>query len=138
MKRNFLLKLLTSIFCLIIIFPKKILSDFEYLMPDLAEVKRRCKNYGLQNRVKLFSQCKPYSNSTYNETCCYITGKHANGTYYDGCTSTNTFLFANKTITYTSSGISGTLICTDDYNYNKYINISFFSLFLLMIFLMIF
>jgi hypothetical protein len=71
MKRDFLLKLLTSLFSLIIIFPKKILSDFEYLMPDLAEVKRRCKNYGLQNRVKLFSQCKPYSNSTYNETCTY-------------------------------------------------------------------
>ena len=135
MKRIFLFKIFSSFFLVVIIFPKLILSDFDYLGPALAEVKRKCKNYGQENRVRQFSDCKNLSNSTFNETCCYLAGYHANGTYYQGCTSVNEILFGNKTITYTSSGISGSLVCTDNYTYNKYINISFFHLMLFLILL---
>ena len=113
----------------------KIIGD-EFLDYNLiTQVANRCKEFGEQNRVKQFSECEPYSNNATSQICCYLTGVNADKSHYEGCIAVNSVLFGNKSISYSSSTISGTLICTKDYTSNNYIKISIFHLFLFGLFI---
>ena len=108
----------------------------QYLDEITVNVSNICKAYGENNRVKQFSDCSPLSNITNLQICCYLTGVNADKSHYEGCIAVNYTLFFNKSISYTSSGISGSLICTNDYTSNNYINISIFNLTLFILFLL--
>ncbi len=135
MKRKVLYFNIIKLFCLFISLYHETLEDFEYLTDITTYVSEQCKSYGENNRVRQFSDCHTKSNLTNMQVCCYLTGVNADKSQYIGCIAVNSTLFMNKSIEYTSTGISGSLICTDDYSFMNYINISYFSLFLFIIFL---
>ena len=84
--------------------------------------------------VKQFSDCDTESNYDNQQVCCYIYGTNLDGTLYRGCMVMNTTLFLNKTFSYTSSSISGTVVCTKDFNFSFYYkNPLIFYLFLFII-----
>ena len=86
--------------------------------------------------VKQFSDCDTESNYDNQQVCCYIYGTNLDGTLYRGCMVMNTTLFLNKTFSYTSSSISGTVVCTKDFNFSYYYkNPLIFYLFLFIILL---
>ena len=138
MNENFKSKLLISTFLILIISSiiKKSNSQNSNNSSIIQEIVNNCKEYKNSNRIKSFSDCKIYSNEAYGQICCYLTGVNSDNSHYDGCISVNSNLFANKSISYSSRKISGTLICTDNYNYNKNINISFLSLIMLFLIFM--
>ena len=92
---------------------------FTYLSNVTLEVMENCKLKG-ENGVKQFSDCEPASNYTNNQVCCYIYGNNLDGTNYRGCIAMSVKMFANKTLSYESETISGTLICDKNYNYGNY------------------
>ena len=121
---------------ILLIYPKIVYSQSEYGDLLTTEVANKCKEIGENNRVKEFSDCDKGSNLANKQICCYYFGVNADKTHTEGCIAVNSTLFLNKSITYSSSGISGSLICTDNYTFSNYINISLFNLFLLIIFLL--
>ena len=121
---------------ILIIHPKIVYSQMEFGDPLTIEVSNKCKEIGEKNRVKGFSDCDQGSNLDNYQICCYYYGVNADKTHTEGCIAVNSTLFLNKSISYSSSGISGSLICTDNYTFSNYINISLFNLFLLIIFLL--
>ena len=90
-------------------------------------VEEDCKNVRFPKR---FTQCNQKSNLDNMQICCYLTGVNADKTPYDGCIAVNSTLFANKTIEFESSGLSGRLICTENYSFMNYIYISIFNIFI--------
>ena len=129
------LKLITFMFSILIIFPIIICQNFSFTSDVTSQVANNCRDSVQEKKVKQFSDCNSYSNLSNFQVCCYITGVNADKTHYDGCIAVNSTLFLNKTITYSSSGISGSLICTDDYTSHNYINISInMILFMLILF----
>ena len=118
---------------LLIIYPKLIYSQSSYTDNLTAQIASNCKKISDENRVKEFSDCNKGSNLENMQICCYYYGVNADKSHTEGCIAVNSTLFSNKSITYSSSGISGSLICTDNYTFSNYINISLFNLFLLII-----
>ena len=118
---------------LLLIFLNEITADFEYQDDITTKVVNECKEYGENNRVRQYSDCHQKSNLTNLQVCCYLTGVNADKSQYTGCIAVNSTLFLNKSIQYTSSGISGSLICTDNYTSMNFINISYLNLFLIII-----
>ena len=129
MKRKILNITIIKLICLFIFL-------FQQTLEDITEnVTEECRLYGENNRVRQFSDCHTKSNLTNLQVCCYLTGVNADKSQYIGCIAVNSTLFMNKSIEYSSTGISGSLICTDNYSSMSYINISYFNLFLFIIFL---
>ena len=135
MKRKILYLNIIKLFCLFISLYQETLEDFEYYTDITNYVQEQCKSYGENNRVRQFSDCHTKSNLTNMQVCCYLTGVNADKSQYIGCIAVNSTLFMNKSIEYSSTGISGSLICTDEYSFMSYINISYFNLFLFIIIL---
>ncbi len=134
MKYNKLnLIIIRFIFFVIFLLSQTIKSDFTYLDELTGKIAKNCKEYGESNRIKQFSDCYPASNLSHNQVCCYVTGVNADKTHYDGCVAVNSTLFLNKSIEYSSTGISGKLICTEYYDYLHFINISFYNLLLIVL-----
>ena len=137
MKRKILYFNIIKLFCLFISLYQETLEDNENNITDItAYVSEQCKIYGENNRVRQFSDCNTKSNLTNLQVCCYLTGINADKSQYIGCIAVNSTLFMNKSIEYSSTGISGSLICTDDYSFMSYINISYLNLFLFIIFIL--
>ena len=126
------MKIYLYLFSILIIFPIIKCQNLSYSEDVTTRVATICKDSVQGKRVKQFSDCDIYSNRTNLQVCCYITGVNADKSHYDGCIAVNSTLFENKTITYSSSGISGSLICTNDYISHNYINISIFNIILYM------
>ena len=137
MKRKILYLNIIKLFCLFISLYQETLEDFEYYTDITNYVQEQCKSYGENNRVRQFSDCHTKSNLTNMQVCCYLTGVNADKSQYIGCIAVNSTLFMNKSIEYSSTGISGSLICTDEYSFMSYINISYFYLFLFITFLLL-
>ena len=135
MKRKILYLNIIKLFCLFFSLYQETLEDFEYYTDITNYVQEQCKSYGENNRVRQFSDCHTKSNLTNMQVCCYLTGVNADKSQYIGCIAVNSTLFMNKSIEYSSTGISGSLICTDEYSFMSYINISYFNLFLFIIIL---
>ena len=125
---------LISLFIFLFIFQKIICEDN---IRNLEDISNTCKEYGENNRVKQFADCNNINGKDNNQICCYLSGVNAHKTHYEGCIAVNYDLFNNKTVTYSSTGISGSLICSDDYTSHNYINVSFFNLILFIISLLI-
>ena len=79
----------------------------------------KCKAKG-ENGVKQFSDCETESNYDNQQICCLIYGTNSDGTSYRGCIAMNSTMFYNKSVSYKSSTISGTVICTDYFNLSEY------------------
>ena len=94
----------------------------------------KCKAKG-ENGVKQFSDCETESNYDNQQICCLIYGTNSDGTSYRGCIAMNSTMFYNKSVSYKSSTISGTVICTDYFNlsdYYKYPLIFYLFLFIIL------
>ena len=127
-------KLLITLFSLLIICGKITISNAQNSDSSIVEqIAANCKAHRGTNKVKSFADCKKYSDEKNNQICCYLTGLNSDNTHSDECISVNSNLFANKSISFSSQSIYGTLICTDDYTYNTYINISFLSLLIIIL-----
>ena len=126
------MKIYLNVFAILIIFQIIKCQNFSYWEDVTTKVATLCKDSVQGKRVKQFSDCNIYSNLSNFQICCYITGVNADKSHYDGCIAVNSTLFENKTITYSSSGISGSLICTNDYTSHNYINVSIFNIILYM------
>ena len=137
MKRKILYLNIIKLFYLFISLYQETLEDFDYVDDITNYVKEQCKIYGENNRVRQFSDCHTKSNLTNLQVCCFLTGVNADKSQYVGCIAVNSTLFMNKSIEYSSTGISGSLICTDNYSFMSYINISYFYLFLFITFLLL-
>ena len=85
-----------------------------------------CKSKG-ETGVKGFSDCNQVSNYTNDQVCCFIYGTNADGSSYRGCVAMNMTMFGNKTFSYDSETISGTLICDINYNFSNYPMLSKFD-----------
>ena len=85
-----------------------------------------CKSKG-DSGVRQFSECDQESNYTNGQICCFAYGTNADGTSFRGCISMNLTMFQNRTLTYNSDTISGTVVCDKNYNYDNYLKYSFFS-----------
>ena len=134
MKRNNLNKrIIRLIFFVIFLLSQIIKSEISLMNGLSSEIAKKCKELGEKNRVKQFTDCNPASNLSNSQVCCYVTGLNADKTSYDGCIAVNSTLFLNKSIEYSSTGMSGKLICTEYYNYIHFINISFYKLLLIVI-----
>ena len=83
---------------------------------------QQCNSAGDRNRN--FEDCDKYSDYKNNLICCFLTGTNADSSRYTGCISLFANIFQNKTIKYPSSGISGTLVCSKDYNSLQFIKFS--------------
>ena len=106
---------------------------FFYLSNITKKVRENCRLRGEQ-RVRHFSDCDLESNYTNNQICCMISGINANGTLYNGCIAMDANIFGNKTLTYESDKITGTVICDKNYNSGNYFNnIFIFSIYVLLL-----
>ena len=90
----------------------------------------KCREKGERGRPRKYEDCK--SESDQNNTCCFITGTY-NGENYKGCIAMDAEIFANRSVKYNFKSISATLICLDNYNFDKFINNSFLFYFYLFI-----
>ena len=95
----------------------------------------KCKERGEKNHARKFEDCKSESNQ--NNTCCFITGTYY-GEKYEGCIAMDAEIFANRSVKYNFNSISATLICQDNYNFEKFINNRFFLYFYLFILILLF
>jgi hypothetical protein len=103
----------------------KILLIFNLLI-NINTQTSTCNN--IQN-PKSYGECSPYDSPKDSTLCCWIRGVYGgnNGT---ACLSVDT-LFANRSISYTVNGQTGTMICGNQISHSSYINISVFVLILL-------
>jgi len=80
-----------------------------------------------------YKECSIYNNVTKGTICCYVKGSN------DGNCLEVDAIFENKTLTYKSKKISGSLICSTEYSKSHYLiiktNIIFFIIILIFIFL---
>ena len=94
---------------------------FFYLSNITKQVRENCRLKG-ERGVRSFSDCDLESNYTNNQICCMISGINANETDYNGCIAMDANIFGNKTLTYESDKITGTVICDKNYNSGNYFN----------------
>ena len=116
------MKILISLILFIFTFLRAIYCQFEpfgYLPNVTLEVMANCKSKG-ETGVKGFSDCNQVSNYTNDQVCCFIYGTNADGSSYRGCVAMNMTMFGNKTFSYDSETISGTMICDINYNFSNY------------------
>ena len=102
-------------------------NPFTYLSAVTQQVMANCKSKG-DSGVRQFSECDQESNYTNGQICCLAYGTNADGTSFRGCISMNLTMFQNRTLTYNSDTISGTVVCDKNYNYDNYLKYSFFFL----------
>ncbi len=133
MIKNILRLLLSIIFLFSLKIKSQPVEGYDIYQDPITVGAAKCKEYGEKNRIKQFSDCEPMSNENISQICCYITGVNADKSHYDGCIGVNSTLFANKSIEFSSSGISGKLICTNNYESMNFINISFYNLLLIIV-----
>ena len=130
------MKKIISLILFIFSFLETINCQFEvfgYLSSITLQVMSNCKSRG-ETGVKQFSDCNQASNYTNDQICCYIYGINADGTSYRGCIAMNMTMFGNKTLSYDSETISGTLICDANYNFSNYFkNCMIFYLYLFVV-----
>ena len=86
----------------------------------------KCKSKGDSQNVRLFSDCNTESDYDNDLVCCLISGNDLDGTKYKGCIAMNNFMFSNKSLSYESDGISGTVICDENYNSDFYLKVLYF------------
>ena len=95
-------------------------NPFIYFLSEQSIMDtEKCKAKG-ENGVKQFSDCETESNYDNQQICCLIYGTNLDGTSYRGCIAMNSTMFYNKSVSYKSSTISGTVICTDYFNLSEY------------------
>ena len=130
------LRIITSLMLSFIVVINSLDNPFIYFLSDQSLIDyENCLAKG-ERGVKQFSDCDTESNYDNQQVCCYIYGTNLDGTLYRGCMVMNTTLFLNKTFSYTSSSISGTVVCTKDFNFSYYYKNPFiFYLFLFIILL---
>ena len=130
------LRILTSLMLSFIVVINSLDNPFIYFLSNQSLIEyENCLAKG-EMGVKQFSDCDTESNYDNQQVCCYIYGTNLDGTLYRGCMVMNTTLFLNKTFSYTSSSISGTVVCTKDFNFSYYYkNPLIFYLFLFIILL---
>ena len=90
----------------------------------------KCKEKGEKGRARKFADCKPESDNS--SICCFFTGTY-NGEKYEGCISMDMEIFSNRSIKYNFNSVSATLICQDNYNFDKFINYRYLFYFYLFI-----
>ena len=127
-------KLIRIFIYLLVIYP--IIKLQEQAVDLTTQIANECKNTSDKKRVKQFSDCFNITHTYNHQVCCYLYGVNADKSHTEGCIAVNSDLFWNKSISYSSAGISGNLICTDDFSANNYIYISILNIFLLFIFLL--
>ena len=131
------LRILTSLMLSFIVVINSLDNPFIFFLSNQSLILdyENCLAKG-EMGVKQFSDCDTESNYDNQQVCCYIYGTNLDGTLYRGCMVMNTTLFLNKTFSYTSSSISGTVVCTKDFNFSYYYkNPLIFYLFLFIILL---
>ena len=110
-------------------------NPFIFFLSEQSKIDtEKCKAKG-ENGVKQFSDCETDSNYDNQQICCLIYGTNSDGTSYRGCIAMNSTMFYNKSVSYKSSTISGTVICTDYFNlsdYYKYPLIFYLFLFIIL------
>ncbi len=95
-----------------------------------------CKERGLKNRVKSFSECEKESNYAGGKICCFYNGKNGSS-YYEGCISLDSEIFSNKTVSYDFDTISFSIICDNNYNSGIYYKKSIIFIFFFFLFIII-
>ena len=121
------MKLINILFIIIFIFTKQIKSDNSV---------DNCKERGLKNRVKSFSECEKESNYAGGKICCFYNCKNGSS-YYEGCISLDSEIFSNKTVSYDFDTISFSIICDNNYNSGSYYKKSIIFIFFFFLFIII-
>ncbi len=89
---------------------------------ETEELLGKCNEYGKKGTS--FKDCNQYTRNDNETICCYVRG-NSNGKEESTCLEVDS-LFKGKTITYTGTGVSGKLICSED-SFGYHLNLGIIS-----------
>ena len=94
----------------------------------------KCKEKGERGHPRQYEDCK--SENDENNVCCFLTGTYF-GEKYEGCIAMDMEIYGNRSVKYEFNSISATLVCQDNYNFDKFINNRYFFYFNLFLFVVL-